>query len=336
MMITVGIAGCGWITEHSHLPALMKIPEMRVVALADPLRERRTQIAERFGIRLHSDSVEELLRVADPDVVAVCTPTMSHAPTALSVLKAGKHLFLEKPAAVDLKQVRELECAVANARGLTLLGFPFRRYAMLLKAREYLRQVQDHDPAFISSIFSVRRSNISASAVMDGPLLDLGSHHFDLWRFLLEDEVEILSSHVTNTHATVAARLVRRGTLLEGIFAHGDSEIHEFDFHLKQGRLHLDLYRKEGFEFLQGGEFSGDALVRTRRALQFLRSSAQIGRVADSLTAYIAAWSHFAKCILSNQQTDCPLSEGVRTMEIYAHALEKTSRVAQNEEKARV
>src|SRR5215467_8406911 len=139
-MITVGIAGCGSFTEYSHLPALKKIPEMRVIALADPLSERRKKIAKRFGIQLESDSVEQLLRIADPDVVAICTPTSSHVASALSVLEAGKHLFLEKPAAADLQEARRLADAAADAPGLTLMGFPFRRYAMLLKAREYLGQ----------------------------------------------------------------------------------------------------------------------------------------------------------------------------------------------------
>jgi myo-inositol 2-dehydrogenase / D-chiro-inositol 1-dehydrogenase len=245
----------------------------------------------------------------------------------LPVLQHGKHLFLEKPVASDLSQARAIASAADASGKLTLMAFPFRRYSLLLQARERIR---NSEPSLMSSLFSVQREGISPFARNDGPLLDLGCHHFDLWRFLLQDEVEILDAHLSDDHALVTARARNRGTLLRAVFSHGDSNIHEFDFHLKEGRLRLDLYRKEGLEFLPSGEFAGDPLARARRALGYVRAVAQ-SEVATPLAACTEAWNHFAECILNNQPTDCPLSEGIRAMEIYTEAMRVATGFASRE-----
>src|SRR5439155_19751390 len=83
----------------------------------------------------------------------------------------------------------------------------------------------------------------------------------------------------------------------------------------------LDLYRREGFEFLPSGKFAGDLSARAGRARRFVSSMMQWGRIRDPVAATGSAWTHFAECILSSKQTRCPLIEGVRAMEIYADAM---------------
>ena len=74
--------------------------------------ELRTQVAEMFGIPVHADLEQAMAHV---DAVVVATATDQHMPVALAALRAGKHLFLEKPVAATMEGVAELQ-ALATGR----------------------------------------------------------------------------------------------------------------------------------------------------------------------------------------------------------------------------
>lgn len=130
--ISIGIVGMGFMGQ-THLKSFQSIHAStgaaRVVAVADRDPARRsgastasgnlvttgTGAADPFdGVRGYA-TPQELL--ADPEVqaVSVCTPTDSHAEVAIAALKAGKHVLIEKPVALDLESVRAIEQAAKSA-----------------------------------------------------------------------------------------------------------------------------------------------------------------------------------------------------------------------------
>lgn len=105
--IKVGIIGMGYIGE-SHIEAVRRIGLCELYAIADTNADLAKQKAEYYGIEKCYNTVDELL--ADPEIDAVhnCTPNFLHLEINRKIIKAGKHLFSEKPLCSTYAEAAEL------------------------------------------------------------------------------------------------------------------------------------------------------------------------------------------------------------------------------------
>ncbi len=114
--MNVGIVGCGVISRNyaEHAPAF---GSFEIVACADVIRENAVKLAEENGFAVAS--IDELL--ADPQIHIVLnlTPSGEHAAVTRAALEAGKHVYTEKPLAIDVPEGREL-LALADSLGLRI------------------------------------------------------------------------------------------------------------------------------------------------------------------------------------------------------------------------
>lgn len=115
--VRVGIIGCGTISAV-YLRVLASFPIVQVVACADLVRERAASRAEEFSVP-RVCSPEELLRDTEIEVVLNLTVPQSHAAIARAALASGKHIYNEKPLALDRDEGRQLR-ALAQAQSLRI------------------------------------------------------------------------------------------------------------------------------------------------------------------------------------------------------------------------
>lgn len=108
--VRLGIVGCG-VIAGIHLQVAAKHPWIEVVALADVREEAARSLADKFNIGTYYTDAEAL--IADPAVEGVlfALPPNIRAALALKALKAGKHVLLEKPTAMNANEIRELLAA---------------------------------------------------------------------------------------------------------------------------------------------------------------------------------------------------------------------------------
>jgi UDP-N-acetyl-2-amino-2-deoxyglucuronate dehydrogenase len=101
-----GIIGCGMISGW-HAEAISKIPQARLVGVTDAIAKLRSDLAVKYGA-IPYESVEKML--ADPNIriVSICTPSGLHAPLAVQAAQAGKHVIVEKPMALNLKDADQM------------------------------------------------------------------------------------------------------------------------------------------------------------------------------------------------------------------------------------
>lgn len=111
----VAVIGCGNISP-TYLRQLVAAPELNVVAVADRDPSRAQARGEEFGVPA-APSPETVIRDETVDLVVVLTPPESHADLAREVVSAGKHVYVEKPLALDLESGREL-LAMADRQGV--------------------------------------------------------------------------------------------------------------------------------------------------------------------------------------------------------------------------
>ena len=119
--------GCGWVAG-GHINAYLNDPECELVGLGSRSKESIQKKQAEFG--LHDitvyNSFEALLNDPAVDIVSICTPNDLHAAEAMAAAKAGKHIFLEKPAAVNAEQLDQLYTTVKEYRTKTMMGLVLR------------------------------------------------------------------------------------------------------------------------------------------------------------------------------------------------------------------
>ena len=120
----VGVIGLGWVAGE-HLNAWAKNPNVEVVALSSASRANAEAARDRHampGARVYTEW-EELIHDDRVDVVDICSMNHLHVEQGVAGAEAGKHLSIEKPAALDLEGLRRLEAAIDRANVKSLVGF---------------------------------------------------------------------------------------------------------------------------------------------------------------------------------------------------------------------
>jgi len=116
--LNVAIVGCGAFSKI-HLNIMKNIANGHVVALCDPNESAAQAMAEKYGIAKIYTSFEEMLKTEKLDVVHLVSPAQVHADQAIKAMKAGCHVLVEKPMAVNAKEAKEM-LKVAKETGMTL------------------------------------------------------------------------------------------------------------------------------------------------------------------------------------------------------------------------
>ncbi len=189
--VGIGLLGAGRIGSLHAANVVRRLGNARLVAVADAHRPAADALAATFpGVAVEA-SAGELIARSDVDAVLVCSSTDTHASLVALAASAGKHVFCEKPIALDLVEIDGALAAVERA-GVTLqVGFNRRfdpTFARVRRAiadgeigRPELLHIVSRDPA-PPPLEYVRRSG--------GLFVDMAIHDFDMARFLLADEVE--------------------------------------------------------------------------------------------------------------------------------------------------
>jgi len=113
--LRVAIIGQGRSGRDIHAATLQKMPRhYKIVAVVDPIKDRRDRAAGEFGCDAYRDH-KPLLKRQDLDLVVNATPNHLHMPIALDLWQAGHHVLVEKPLARRVKDVDAMIKAATKA-----------------------------------------------------------------------------------------------------------------------------------------------------------------------------------------------------------------------------
>lgn len=121
------IHGAGWVATQ-HAQAVKNNPGADIVAISSRSRASAQRLADEYelaGVGIYDD-LAEALEHNGVDIVAVCTPQHVHCENVLAAARAGKHIIIEKPAAISLEELREMRDAVNRAGVKTIVSFVLR------------------------------------------------------------------------------------------------------------------------------------------------------------------------------------------------------------------
>jgi predicted dehydrogenase len=178
--LKVGLIGLGEVAQLMHLPLLADDQRFEIAAITDVSPSLVDHIANRYGVPRKHASAETL--IADPglDAVFILTPDFLHAPLLEAAITAGKHVFIEKPAALTAAELKPLvELNKTNAK-IVFVGY-MRRFAPAFLAlkdhlppREEIRHVRIRDLIRESQFFVDQTRNIFKPADVPQAAIDDG------------------------------------------------------------------------------------------------------------------------------------------------------------------
>ena len=182
--LRVGIIGAGYI-GGLHAAVLARDERVQIAAVHDALGERAETLARTIGARAMATAAE---LIEASDAVYIATPNTGHTEFALASVRAGKHVFCEKPLATTLEDARLILEASLQSEHVFQVGFN-RRFAPAYRMlKEQLAEQPPH-----SAHVKMNRGELLKPAWVGDPALTGGFlyettiHMFDLLRFLFGD-----------------------------------------------------------------------------------------------------------------------------------------------------
>lgn len=177
--VKYGVLGLGWFGEK-HCEALATIPNVELHAVCTRNPERLGEIQKKFGATKIYADYHAMLADPELEVVSITTMWEQHAAPAVAALRAGKHVFLEKPMASTLADCDAIVDAANAAKGFFMVGHICRFNPRYAAAKQEIAAGK------IGKIISMyARRNLPAwvgASVLDkiGPIIGDGVHDTDL------------------------------------------------------------------------------------------------------------------------------------------------------------
>ena len=195
--ISVGVIGWGFMGQ-THTHALRSIPlmypgaefEIRLACICTRRIEKAREAMHAVGFERCTDDYRELLAMDDIDVVSICTPNEQHEEMAIAALKAGKHVYIDKPLAVTGESAMRIAEAARTCGVQTRGVFNNRYFPATLRAKQLI------DEGRIGNIMQFQARYLHSGSIdpnkpigwkqqmQGGVLLDMGSHVLDLMTWL--------------------------------------------------------------------------------------------------------------------------------------------------------
>jgi len=119
--MNIALVGCGFVADY-YLMTLPLHPELKVMGVMDRLANRASHLASAYGVSQY-DTLDDLLNDSRVELVLNLTNPRSHYDVSKPALLAGKHVYTEKPLAMQMDQARELT-EIAESKGLLLSSAP--------------------------------------------------------------------------------------------------------------------------------------------------------------------------------------------------------------------
>ena len=226
-ILRVGIVGCGEVTQIMHLPSLYQLSDkFQVTALCDVSASVLAEVANTWRVTRRFLDYHELIEQNDVDVILVANPNAYHAAVTLAAIEAGKHVLVEKPMCMTLKESDKIIAASREQPHVVVQVGYMRRYApafelacRLLPELGVIRLARVHDVLGQNALIIkdtsrvIRGNDIPADIVAEGQRL--------------QEEAIVEAVAIGGTVGEVIPELRSAYSLLLGLSSHDTSAMRE-------------------------------------------------------------------------------------------------------------
>lgn len=172
-----------------HADRWRNVPAVEVAAVVDVDEARAERLAGTCGLDGWYTDYRPAVSLPEVDVVSVCVPTCDHPAVTIFAANHGKHVLCEKPIALTLAEVDQMEAAARQNRVKLGLGFMRRYSPITADLKNWLARGELGRPVMYHAV-DVReirpKREMHDVHANGGPIIDMGVHLFDGWRFIFD------------------------------------------------------------------------------------------------------------------------------------------------------
>ena len=196
--IRCAVIGLGWFGEH-HVDTLKELPLAEVTAVCTRTQSRLDEIAGKYSIKKRYTDYHELLEDKDIDMVSIVTHVKDHFQIAIDSIRAGKHVFLEKPMADNVEECDIILEELKTSNKAFMVGHVCRFDAAYALAKEQIKE------GSIGKIISMHAKRNLAKWITEthldkiSALFGDGIHDLDLMLWYTESKPKSVYAQTMNT-----------------------------------------------------------------------------------------------------------------------------------------
>jgi predicted dehydrogenase len=320
--LNVAVIGCGGIANYAHLPNLVKLEQVNLIATCDIIEERAKQAASKFKVSKFFTDYKDVLELKDLDAVVVATPPDTHKEIAIEAMKSNKHVFLEKPLAATLEDAYEIYKQWKKTNVKFAVGFCLRHHGMFKYAKKLIEDNTIGEPV---ALWRVAIGTAIGVLPPVGWLVDKNKSG----GMVVENTIHMIDSFIwfagDITSALAKYKTERKGISIEDnayiIFTHKNGAFSS----VLQSWTATHTYESWGIVGKGGtvsvrGYVLGSMEVSSRN-----ESSREVTIKEDPIVMYEKEMKDFVNSILDNKPTFASPLDGLKAMEA-AVAAEKSSK----------
>jgi myo-inositol 2-dehydrogenase/D-chiro-inositol 1-dehydrogenase len=190
--VNIAVIGTGRMGSVHVANLVQKIPDANLVAICDIRLNVAQKVADEFGIDQVVQDYHELLDNLEIEAVLIASSTNTHADIINNCAQAGKHIFCEKPLALELESIDKALAAVEKSKVKLQVGFNRRFDKSFRKVRDIVQSGQIGKPCILRiTNRDPELPNKEFLKVSGGMFLDMTIHDFDMVRFQIGEVDEV-------------------------------------------------------------------------------------------------------------------------------------------------
>ena len=316
---SVLIVGCGSIGQrHARVLSELGIADLRV---CDSSSEQLQVLTAKTPVQMTYSSYQEGLH-DQPDTVLIGTPPQLHIPMAIQALDAGIHVLSEKPVSDSIDQIDELEQAIERSGKTYMVGLCFRYHEGLTLAKRYLNEGRIGRLVSIRLRMSENLAEVRADYKSLFTLKHLGtydlSHEVDLACWFADVPVtEIQAMHGVYSDLGFTAPDIAQLNLRFGKICVASVYL---DFFSRPRTRWTELMGTDGTITVEFADWQ-QCTVSVYDTANGQWTREVLGTERDFM--FRSEDAEFLKAAANGTGTQCPLSEGVKSLQIISTALKK-------------
>ncbi|HET7767472.1 MAG TPA: Gfo/Idh/MocA family oxidoreductase [Chloroflexota bacterium] len=198
--IGIGVIGAGKIAEAYHLPAIAATQGARLVAVADVVAERATEMAAKFGFAGAYGDWRRVIDRSDVDAVLLLTQYEARRQVVPAAAEAGKHVFTQKPLAGSVAEGEELAAVVRRA-GVRLVTSFMHNYFPETRVTKRLLDEGDIGPIQFVRQRNAIRQTYARALELRGATWDIGPHGVGMIHHLTGSRIARVQAMMTGATA---------------------------------------------------------------------------------------------------------------------------------------
>jgi predicted dehydrogenase/threonine dehydrogenase-like Zn-dependent dehydrogenase len=188
--VSIGILGAGLFASAVFLPMIQKTTSVRKVGICSAKGLSARQLAKKYNYEFACTDETEIVKSNEINTVVILTRHNDHARQIISGLQANKHIYCEKPLALNTTELLEIKQAYKNAHSKLMVGFNRRFSPFILKAKDFI--IKSSEPKIIH--YRVNAGFIPSNHWVHDPLqgggriIGEGCHFIDLCIYLADSK----------------------------------------------------------------------------------------------------------------------------------------------------